>query len=122
VKGAKWPEVSFAAHALTCTSVAVAAAAAVGAIISFPSFQAYQNRTKPPISGQQLVQNYYITLTINTTPSEPSRPAATELSCTICSFHCDTSTTKPPASRFPLPPICSEQTDRSVQATKWHAS
>jgi hypothetical protein len=35
VKGAKWPEESFAAHALTSTSVAAAAAA--GAII-FPSF------------------------------------------------------------------------------------
>ncbi len=36
MKGAKWPEVSFAAHAVTSTSVAAAAAAA-GAII-FPSF------------------------------------------------------------------------------------
>ncbi len=37
MKGAKWPEVSFAAHAVTSTSVAAAAAAAAGAII-FPSF------------------------------------------------------------------------------------
>ncbi len=40
MKGAKWPELSFAAHALTSTSAAAAAAAAAvaaGAII-FPSF------------------------------------------------------------------------------------
>ncbi len=38
MKGAKWPEVSFAAHAVTSTSVAAAAAAAAAGAIIFPSF------------------------------------------------------------------------------------
>jgi hypothetical protein len=87
VKGDKWwPEVSLAAHASTSTSVAAAAAGARIFLSFLPSFQACQNRTRLPISEQQLVENYYINahkqhIIIRT----PSRLAATKLWCTICS-------------------------------------
>jgi hypothetical protein len=59
VKGAKWPEVSFAAHALTCTSVAAAVAAGAIIFLSFLPNLPKQNETSNlwAAAGTKLLHN-----------------------------------------------------------------